>query len=83
MNDKNLLRNGCEVLRNIFWYFGVNTSKRMDYVENKLVSKLISTFIPYSSFVNKQESMNSTLTSNYSDRAKNNSKLLNLINRCR
>jgi hypothetical protein len=83
--DKNSLRNGCEVLRNIFWVFGSQTS-RQEKIENKLISKLVSTFIPYSSFVNKQEASlinTNLLTNSYSERMKNNTKLQNIILRCR
>lgn len=76
--DKGSLRNGCEVLRNIFWVLGLGSgsgSARSERVENKLISKLLSTFLPSSSFVNRQDPS--------SDRLKNNTKLLTVILRCR
>lgn len=85
--DRNSLRNGCEVLRNIFWLCG-GAGVRSERVDNKLISKLISTFLPSSSFVNKQEASvaNSSQLSNScssSERLKNNTKLQNMILRCR
>lgn len=61
-------------------------ANRTERIENKLISKLISAFIPSSSFVNKQEASlinTNSLTNSYSERVKNNTKLQNIILRCR
>jgi len=79
--DKNAFRNACEVLRNIFWRFGPNPS-RTQIIENKLISKLMNTFLPPSSFVNRQEA--SVLSNNPVSTHKNsNSKLLAVVLRVR
>ena len=78
--EKNSLRNGCEVLRNIFVCFGP-AEQRQDPPDNKLVSKLITTLIPYSSFLN--QAMAPQVANNLPDRTKNNSKLQQLIFRTR
>jgi len=82
--DKNMLRNGCEVLRSIFCTFGY-TKLRAENVDNKLIGKLISIMIPSNSFVNKQDVsvLNNSLLTNSYHRGTNNARLFNLILRCR
>lgn len=75
--DKSGLRNACEVLRIIFCYFGYST-RRTDTPENKLIAKIVNTFLPSSSFVNKQDpALNNQNTKS------NNARLLALVLRCR
>jgi hypothetical protein len=52
--DKALFRNGTEVLRCVFSTNGGYTGLRTESSDNKLVSKLLSTLMPASSFVNRQ-----------------------------
>lgn len=80
-SDRNALRNGCEVLRTIFYRMGYITH-RIDPPENKLIAKLISNFLPCSSFVNKQDPSLSAISIS-SDRMRNNARLLGLLLRCR
>lgn len=82
--DKNVLRNCCEVLRAIFWIFGPRQDASQP--ENKLITKLLAMFVPPSSFVNRQEAslLNpNQLGNSYNEKVRNNTKLFNLVLRCR
>jgi hypothetical protein len=76
--DRNAFRHACEVLRSIFWRFPP-PPVRAHPPENKLVSKLLSTFLPPGSFVNRQEA--SVLGSSGGSRS--NSRLLAVVLRVR
>ena len=84
--DRNALRNACEVIRTIFCYTGYATV-RQEVPENKLIAKLINTFAPVVSFVNRQSSSSVISTSmSFSqsyERRGNSSRLLTLLVRTR
>lgn len=77
--DKSSFRNGCEVLRSIFCHLGYSV-RRADKPDSKLISKLLSTFFPASSFVNMEPAQ---LGNSSSQSPSKNNKIIGMVLKCR